>query len=169
MRHAAHDGSADAESPVGVLIEAQHLSGEGHAQGQEQKKHSNDPGQFAGKLVRPEHEDLHHVDEHDGDHEIRAPSMQRAQKPAQRNIVVEELEAVPRLARGRRVNQRKQNAGHDLQHEQHRGGAAKDIPPACAAGRNGMRRRVHGRLAEAEAMLEPVVHSHAEFSQTGLL
>ena len=35
-RHAAHDGSADAEAPIGVLIEAQHLAGEGHAQGEQQ-------------------------------------------------------------------------------------------------------------------------------------
>ena len=35
-RYAAHDGCADAESPVGVLIEAQHLAGEGHAQRHQQ-------------------------------------------------------------------------------------------------------------------------------------
>ena len=81
--HAAHDGGADAETPVRVLIEAQHLAGEGHAERQQQKKHADDPGKLARKLICPEHEDLHHVDEHNGDHEVRSPTMQRAQKPAQ--------------------------------------------------------------------------------------
>jgi hypothetical protein len=36
-RNAADDGCADAEAPVGVLIEAQNLAGEGHAQ-REQKQ-----------------------------------------------------------------------------------------------------------------------------------
>ncbi len=74
-RDAAHDGGADAQTPVGVLVEAQHLSGEGHAQGQQQQHHTDDPGQLARKLVRAEHEDLHHVDQHHRDHEVRAPAM----------------------------------------------------------------------------------------------
>jgi hypothetical protein len=38
--HAARDGCADAQAPVGVLIEAQHLAGEGHAQRQQQQKNA---------------------------------------------------------------------------------------------------------------------------------
>ena len=35
-RHATSDGGADAQSPIGILIKAQHLSTEGHAQGHQQ-------------------------------------------------------------------------------------------------------------------------------------
>ena len=37
-RHAADDGSADAEAPVGVLIKTQHLAGEGHAEREKSRK-----------------------------------------------------------------------------------------------------------------------------------
>ena len=73
--HAAHDGGADAEAPVGVLIEAQDLAGEGHAEREQKKKDADDPGEFARKFVCAEEEDLHHVDEHDGDHEVRTPAV----------------------------------------------------------------------------------------------
>ena len=96
-RHAADDGSADAEAPVGVLIEAQHLAGEGHAEREQQQEDADDPGEFARIFVRAEEKDLHHVDEHDGDHEVRAPAVHGAQKPAERDVVVEELQAASRL------------------------------------------------------------------------
>ena len=83
--NAAHDGGADAEAPVGVLIEAQHLAGEGHAEREQQQEDADDPGEFARKFVRAEEKDLRHVDEHDGDHEVRSPAVQRAQKPAERD------------------------------------------------------------------------------------
>ena len=56
------------------------------------------------------------------------------QKPAQGDVVIEKLEAVPGFAGRWNVDQREQNAGDDLQAKQHGGGAAENIPPACAAG-----------------------------------
>ncbi len=96
--NAAHDGSADAEAPVGVLIEAQDLAGEGHAEREEQQEDADDPGELARIFVGAEEEDLHHVDEHDGDHEVRSPAVNGAQKPAEGDLVVEELQAGPRFA-----------------------------------------------------------------------
>ena len=113
--NAAHDGGADAEAPVGVLIEAQHLAGEGHAEREQQQEDADDPGELAGKLVGAEEKDLRHVDEHDGDHEVGAPAVNGAQKPAERDVVVEELQAVPGFAGGGGVDEREQNAGDDLQ------------------------------------------------------
>jgi hypothetical protein len=90
-RHAARDnGSADAQAPVGVLIEAHHLAGKGHAQREQKQNHADHPGELARKFVSAEEKDLHHVDEHDGDHEVRTPAMQRAQIPAEGDVVVEE-------------------------------------------------------------------------------
>ena len=98
-RNAAHDGDPDAQAPIGILIEAQHLAGEGHAQGHQQQKHADDPGQFAGKLVGSEQEHLRHVNQHQRDHEVGAPAVHSAQEPSQGDTVVEILQAVPGLGR----------------------------------------------------------------------
>ena len=165
--HAAEDGSADAEAPVGVLIEAQDLAGEGHAEGEQQQEDADDPGEFAGKLVGAEEEDLHHVNEHDGDHEVGAPAVHGAQKPAERDVVVEEFEAAPRVAGGGSIDQREQNAGDHLKNENHRGGAAEDIPPARGAGRDLVLGRFDGGRAQAEPLLEPVVDVDGALLQAG--
>ena len=54
QRHAAGDRRPDAEPPVGVLVEAQHLPGKRHAQGHKQQEHTDDPGELAGKFVSAE-------------------------------------------------------------------------------------------------------------------
>src|SRR5262245_7690609 len=60
--NAAGDRCSDPQSPIGVLIETEHLSAEGHAQRHQQQKNTDDPGEFPWKFVSPEKEDLHHVD-----------------------------------------------------------------------------------------------------------
>src|SRR5262249_6305791 len=97
---AAGDRRADPEPPVGVLVEAQHLSGERHAQRHEQEEDAQDPGQLARVLVGPEQEDLHHVDEDDRDHEVRAPAVHGADEPSEGHVVVEGLQAAPGLPGG---------------------------------------------------------------------
>ena len=129
-RHAAQDRRADAEPPVGVLIEAQNLSRKCHAQREQQQEDADDPGKFAREFVGAEEKDLHQVNQHDGDHEIRTPAVQRAQIPAQPHIVIEKLEAAPRMAGSGSIDQREQNAGHHLQNQNHGRRAAEDIPPA---------------------------------------
>ena len=117
QRHAAENGGADAEAPVGVLIEAQHLSGERHAEGEQEQEDADDPGELARKLIGAEEKDLCQVNEHDGDHEVGAPAVHGAQKPAELDVVVEELKAAPRVAGRGSVDQREQDAGHHLQDE----------------------------------------------------
>ena len=85
-RYAACNGRADAQSPISVLIESQHLAGKGHSERQEQKKNADDPGQFSREFVGSEEEDLHHVDQDDRDHEIRAPAVQSSNEPAERDL-----------------------------------------------------------------------------------
>ena len=65
-------------------------------------------------------------------HEIRAPAMQGANEPAQRDVVIQRLKAVPRLPRRRHVDQRQQNSGDQLQEEDRQRSAAEHIQPACA-------------------------------------
>ena len=154
---AAGNGRADAEAPVRVLIKAQHLAGERHAERHEQKKDAQDPGQLAGKFVGPEQKHLRHVDEHDGDHEVRAPAVDRAKKPAQVKLLIQNVEAAPRLPCGRHVDDGEQNAGDDLQNEKCESGAAEHVPPACRVARHRVQRRFLDGRFELETKLQPVI------------
>ena len=154
--NAAGDGSADAEAPVGVLVEAQHLPGEGHAQRHQQQEDADDPGQLAGKLVGAEQKHLAHVDEHDGDHEVGAPAVYRAQEPSQRDVVIQILQAVPGFGGGGHIDQRQHDAGDHLQDEDGQRGAAEDVPPARRLARHRMRHRIADRAADLQPPLEPV-------------
>src|ERR1035441_8442842 len=83
--------------------------------------------------------------------------MQRAQIPAERDVVVQNAKAGPRFVGRWTVDQSEQDAGGDLQQEQDRRGASEDVPPACVVGRRGMRGRGGERPDEAEATLQPFI------------
>ena len=102
------------KSPIGILVEAHHLSRETHAERHQEQEDAEYPGQLTRKLVSAEEEDLRHVDQDNGDHEIRTPAMQRPNEPSERDAVIESLQAVPGLSRGRHIDQRQQNSGDDL-------------------------------------------------------
>ncbi len=124
----------------------------------QQQKYADDPGQLAGELVGSEQRHLHHVDEHDGDHEVRAPAMYGAQEPSQRDAVIQVLQAVPGFSGGWHVDQRQHDAGEDLDDEDGERSAAEDIEPARRLGRH---RMLHGRAHEwrdLQALLEPVAN-----------
>ena len=84
--------------PVSVLIESQYLACKSHAKRHKQKKDANDPSKFSGKLVGSEQEHLHHVDQDDRDHEVRAPAVQRSYKPTQSDAMIKGLQTVPCLS-----------------------------------------------------------------------
>src|SRR5216683_323873 len=46
-----------------------------HSQRHQEKNNSDNPGELPRELVCSEEEHLHHVNEDDGDHEIRAPAV----------------------------------------------------------------------------------------------
>ena len=158
-RHAARDRHTDPESPVRVLVEAKHLPRERHSERHQKQQDADDPRQLSRILVRPEQEDLHHVDEHDGDHEVRSPSVHRADEPAEGNVVIQDLQAAPGLARGRHVHEGEQDAGDDLEDEDGERGAAEDVEPARRLAGHRVRHRRPDRRAELEALIEPVAHA----------
>ena len=160
-RDAAEDGGADAEAPVGVLVEAQDLAGEGHAEGEQEEEDADDPGKLAGELVGSEEEDLHHMDEDDGDHEVGAPAVHGAEEPTELDVMVEELEAVPGVACGGGVDEREQDASHDLQEEDDRGCAAEDVPPTGGVGWDFVFGYFDEWGSEAETGFKPVVDLEA--------
>ena len=156
-RYAADDRGPNAQSPIGVLIEAEHLTGERHAQSHQQEKNADNPGEFARELVSSEGKDLRHVDEHNGDHEVGAPAVHRAQEPAERQLMIEHVQAVPGMSAGRHIHDRQKNAGDDLKHEQCKGRAAEDIPPACGIAWYRVKHRVFDRRLQLQPELKPVI------------
>ena len=156
QRNAAHDGHADAQPPIGVLIKTQDLPGEGHPESHQEQKDANDPGQLAGKLVSPEQGHLAHVDEHHRDHEVGTPAMHAAQEPSQGDTVVEILQAVPGFACRGNIDQRQHDAGENLEDEESQSSAAEDVPPARRFARDFVRGRLADRTADLKPLLEPV-------------
>src|SRR5438445_961269 len=141
-RHSARDGCANSQSPICVLIEAQHLACKRHAQSHQQKKDTYDPGQLARKLVGAEKKDLHHVDENNRNHEIGAPPVQRADEPAKSDVVIQSLQTVPRLTCRWDIDQREQNSRDELQKEYDKRSAAEYVPPARRIARYWMLRGI---------------------------
>ena len=154
-RSAARDRRADAESPVCVLIEAQHLAGERHPERAQKQDASSDPGELARKFVRAEQKHLDQVDEHQGDHEVGAPAVQRAQIPSERLLVVQIDQAVPGAIGGWSIDSREADAGDYLQNEYDQRRAAEDVPPARGAARHGMLGDFGDRLTELQTRVEP--------------
>src|ERR1700678_2909319 len=93
--YAARNGCSDAESPVGILIETKYLARKCHAECHQQQEHAKNPGQLSRELICTEEEDLRHVNQHNGDHKVRSPTMHRAQEPAKSQLVIKNVQAVP--------------------------------------------------------------------------
>src|SRR5262249_48107288 len=93
--------------------------------------------------------------QHDRDHEVRAPPVHGADEPAQRDLVVQRLQAVPRLGRGRHVDEREQDTGQELQYEDDECSATEHVPPARGAAGHRMPGRVPDRRGELEPGVEP--------------
>src|ERR1700675_1550105 len=162
-RESARNRCSDPETPIGVLVESQDLSCEGHAECNEEKKHTHNTAQLARIFVGAKQKDLDHVDQYDRNHKVRAPAMQAANEPTKCNIVIESLEAVPSFTGGRHVDERQHDAGNDLQHKNDEGGAAKNIKPAGGFAGDGM---LHG-LADGRAKLETRIQPLSDgFDQT---
>src|SRR5437588_1015638 len=81
--------------------------------------------------------------------------MQGANKPSERDAVIERLQTVPGLPGGRHINQRKKNAGDHLKHENGERGTAEDIKPTRGITRNGMLDRFANCRAHLETLVEP--------------
>src|ERR1700731_4842354 len=99
------------------LIETNELTRECHRQGHEQEKDSYYPGEFARKFISAEEEDLHHVNEDNGHHEVRTPPVHSADEPTQTYVVIQTLQTVPGPAGRRNINECEHDSGDELQKE----------------------------------------------------
>src|SRR5258708_34633236 len=87
-RDSTHDRSSDTQAPVRILVEAQHLARESHPERHQQKEDADNPGQLAWIFISSEQEYLHHVNQHERDHEIGAPTVKGADEPTEGLMVV---------------------------------------------------------------------------------
>ena len=133
---AGGDRRPDPEAPVGVLVPAHELAGEGHAERAQEQEHPDDPRHLAWVLVGAPQEDLDHVERHHGDHAVRAPEVHRAQEPPERRLVVQVEQALVRLVGRRDVHEGQADARGDLQDEEGERGAPERVPPARGATRD---------------------------------
>jgi hypothetical protein len=96
------------------------------------------------------------VDKDDGHHEIRAPPVHGADKPAQSYIVVQRLQTAPSLARRRNINQGQQDSRDELEKEDGECSAAEDIEPTGRVSRHGMLRRFTNGSGQLQALVKPL-------------
>src|SRR5215471_6637480 len=129
-RNSSHHRRADPQSPVSILIEAQDLSREGHAQSAKKQHDPRDPGHLARIFEGSEQKYLRYVQDHNTDHEIRTPVVHRAQEPTKLLVIVQVLETGVSLVRRGNVNEGQTRAGDDLKNETQQRPAAEDIKPA---------------------------------------
>src|ERR1700683_1262872 len=110
------------------------------------------------------------MDKNDCHNEVRAPSVQAANEPAQADTVIESLKAVPSFTSGRHVDERQHNAGDDLKHEHDDGRAAENIKPARGFARNGMLGGLADGRAKLNARVQPITdrfdQAHGRISRT---
>src|SRR5690349_4394591 len=116
-RHSPHDGRADSQPPVRVLIESENLPRKGHPQRTQEQAAAAYPSQLTRVFVSSEQEGLDQMGGHDAHHEDRSPVVDRAQKPAQKLFVVEILEARPGLTGRRLVDESQKSPGENLQNK----------------------------------------------------
>ena len=154
-RRARRDRGADPEPPVGVLIPAEDLTREGHAERAEKQEDADDPRELARVFVGAPEKDLDHVQRHDRDHRVGAPEMDRAQEPTERCLVVEiEQALIGAFGRGH-VDESQADARRDLQHEERERRAAEDVPPARRAAWHRVIEGRRDRAAQARSFLQP--------------
>src|SRR5580698_2020080 len=81
--------------------------------------------------------------------------------------MIENLKAVPGLARGRHIEQRQQNSSDDLKQKHHERGAAEDVSPARALARDTVLERVADGFRKLQTRLEPGAklfdYAHGDF------
>ena len=81
--------------------------------------------------------------------------MQGANEPAERDLVIENLQAVPRFSRGGHIKEGEENAGDKLEHEHSERRAAKDVSPACGLPRDRVLHGLPDRRGELQPRFEP--------------
>src|SRR5882724_7322216 len=81
--------------------------------------------------------------------------MQSSNEPAQRDLVIQHLEAIPSLAGRGHVNKSQQDPCDNLEHEHCKRGASENVEPARCLARHWMFRHFGYRRAELQALIEP--------------
>ena len=146
----------DEDRPVGGLIPAQELAGEGQRHRRQQQHHPGEPVRLARELVGAHQVGLDHVQADEDDHRRGAEVVHPAQHATQRRLLGDERQAVVGVAGRGDVGAGQRDAGDDLQDEGEQHAAADRVRPADPAVRLGHRVVEHRpeQLRGAEAVVD---------------
>jgi hypothetical protein len=152
QRHARRDVGRDLGRPVPLLIPRQQVPGQRQSLNQPEQREADPPGHLARALVRAVEHHLQHVEPEHDHHRLRAVVMEAADQPPERDLVLQVVDARPRVLHGRRVGRHHQQAGDHLHHEDHRERATEDVRPARPAPHLFVE-----RVAQERAVPRPIV------------
>ena len=85
--------------------------------------------------------------------------MQGSNEPAERDFVIQNLQAIPCFSPRGHVDQSEENAGDELEYEHRERGAPKNVSPACGLARD----RVLHSLPDRRGKLQPLVEPGPDF------
>src|SRR5262245_14190994 len=105
------------------------------------------------------------MDDHDTDHEVGAPKMQRAEIPAEGLLKIQILKAGVSLIGRWDVHKGETDAGHDLEDKTKQGATAENIKPATCTGGHSVTRSRFEELADMQSVINPEsdLFQHARF------
>src|ERR1051325_9798717 len=100
--------------------------------------------------MRTKEENLNEMNDHDGEHEVGSPVMNRANIPAERLMVVQIFQTRISFISGRDIHKSQTNSGSDLDNEAKQSAAAENIKPAARICRDHMTRSGLKQLADVQ-------------------
>src|SRR4051812_46769911 len=117
-RGVPHHVRAHGDGPQGQLVPRQQVAGEAEQQRERQQDDADDPVELSGRLVGPVVEDAGHVQEHAEDHEVGRPAVHVPYQQPEGDRGLQRVDVVPRLRRGRSVEEHQEDARDRQQDEQ---------------------------------------------------
>ena len=114
----------DLRGPVGRLVPGQHRSGDAQAQYQKEQDHPDYPVELPWFLVRTTHKGADHVQSDDEEQHVGTPQVHTPHDRCEFIVVLDVVEALPRLRRRGDVGPQQEHAGDDLKDDDDQGGAA---------------------------------------------
>ena len=128
QRHRGHDIGADRRGEVSQLVPRQQIAGETEAEREQKQEITGNPGHFARRAIRLQHHRAEHVEHQRNDHQVRAPTVDRTDQPAERNLGRQKTNALVGGRFTRLIVHEQEHAGNHLDDEKEHRDPAEVIP-----------------------------------------
>ena len=162
-RRQPRDVDRDDRRPVRALIPRQQIPRQRESQDEAEERQPGEPRDLARRLVRPEHDDAQQVQDEKHDEKARAEVVEPADETPGRRAA-DEADALVRVIRRRRVVERQESAGEQLDRDEGEEHAAEREDPSRPRGNLFVEQDV-ARRTEAgprvEPLQQPILHAGA--------